>query len=134
MDGRINVNEALGLADGEAHIIRNAGGIVTEDVLRSLVVSQWALGTEEIMIVQHEGCGMIGLDEKDLAARIALETGATLSFQLGGFVDLESSVRGSVQRARECQLLRHRHWVSGFILDLESRTLREVVASGSPPT
>ena len=134
MDGRINVNDALGLADGEAHIIRNAGGIVTEDVLRSLVVSQWALGTEEIMVVQHEGCGMIGLDEKDLAVRIAHETGATLSFQLGGFVDLESSVRGSVQRARDCHLLRHRHRVSGFILDLARMTLSEVVASGSPPT
>jgi len=133
MDGRINVHEALGLSDGEAHIIRNAGGIVTEDALRSLVVSQWALGTAEIVIIQHTGCGMMGLGENDLRTRIAQETGATLPFQLGGFVDLESSVRGSVQRARECQLLRQRERVSGFIFDLESRILREVDSGASPP-
>jgi carbonic anhydrase len=126
MDGRINVNEALGLADGEAHILRNAGGLATDDVLRSLVVSQWALGTEEVVVIQHTGCGMLGLDEPSLCARIAQETGAELPFALAGFADMEASVRASVERIRGCPFVRARDRVSGCIFDLESRLLRQV--------
>ena len=126
MDGRINVNEALGLADGEAHILRNAGGLATDDVLRSLVVSQWALGTEDVLVIQHTGCGMLGLDEPSLRAQIAQETGAELPLALGGFADLQASVRAAVGRIRACQSLRARDRVSGCIFDLESRLLRQV--------
>ena len=126
MDGRINVSEALGLADGEAHILRNAGGLATDDVLRSLVVSQWALGTEEVVVIQHSGCGMLGLDEPSLRARIAQETGAAPPFALAGFADLEASVRASVEHIRACQCLRARDRVSGCIFDLETRRLRQV--------
>lgn len=126
MDCRINVHEALGLADGQAHILRNAGGLATDDVLRSLVVSQWALGTEEVLVIQHTTCGMLGLDEPSLRAQIAQETGAAPPWPLAGFEDLEASVHDSVERIRACQSLRARDRVSGFIFDLETRQLRQV--------
>jgi carbonic anhydrase len=113
MDARINVNEALGLANGEAHVIRNAGGIVTDDVLRSLVVSQWALNTREVIVIQHTGCGMLRLDEGGLRARLAHESGEVLPFGLLGFDDLEASVRESVRRLKSCVFLHVRARVTG---------------------
>ena len=126
MDARININEALGLADGEAHIIRNAGGLVTDDVLRSLILSQWAMGTEQIVVIQHTGCGLHGLDQEALAARITDETGATAPSGFGAFTDLEASVRGSLDQLRSCATLRARDNVSGFLFDVQTGLLQPI--------
>ena len=129
MDARVDVSSALGLAAGDAHTIRNAGGIVTDDVLRSLIVSQWCLGTRGIMVIQHTDCGMLTLDESDLESRIQRQTGRSLPFALGAFRHLETSVRESVDRLRNNELLPARDHISGYVYDVETRLLREVAAS-----
>lgn len=126
MDSRIDVFGALGLELGQAHIIRNAGGLATDDVVRSLVLSQRALGTREVMVVQHTRCGLHHLDESALAAEVADEVGSEPPFPFGAFTDLDGSVRRSVDRLRSSPWLPHREVVRGFVFDVDTGRLREV--------
>jgi carbonic anhydrase len=126
MDARIDTGRVFGIKPGEAHVLRNAGGIVTPDVVRSLILSQRTLGTREIMVVHHSPCGVRGLDAAALAAAIEEETGRRLVFELGGFRDAEEDVRLSVAYLRELRELPHRDRIRGFVLDTATGTLREV--------
>jgi carbonic anhydrase len=125
MDARVDIVGTLGLRPGDVHVLRNAGGLVTDDVLRSLVVSQRLLGTLEIMVVMHTDCGMQGLDDADLAHRIAAETQVEVPFGFHGFGDLDTELRASVERLRSCPWLPNRDYVRGFVYDVETGGLRE---------
>ena len=127
MDARIDLFPLLGLRLGESHIIRNAGGIATDDVLRSLALSQRKLGTTEVMIVHHTDCGLHGLDEEELLADIEAEVGQRPPFGFGAFVDLDASVRESVARVRAAPFVPHRDHVRGFVVDVSTGRLREIV-------
>ena len=124
MDARIDVHRTLGLEPGDAHVIRNAGGLVTEDVLRSLLVSQHALGTREVLLIQHTECGMLGLDEVAFKARVERETGASPELTLGAFADLEDNLRASVERIEGSKFLRF-ETVRGFVYDVRTGLLTE---------
>lgn len=126
MDARLDVEEALGLRTGDSHIIRNAGGIVTDDVIRSLIVSQHVLGTDEILVIAHTGCGLIDADEIALRDRLTKATGVRLDIAFGAFHDLETSVRASVGRLRANAWLRPGP-VHGLIFDVATGRLHEVV-------
>ncbi len=126
MDARIDVEDALGLRVGDAHIIRNAGGLATDDALRSLIISQQLLGTEEVLIIQHTGCGLLGVDDAALSAELSRRTGRPGSMRFGGFVDLEGNVRSAVQRIRDYPWLK-RGPVHGLIYEVETGRLRGVV-------
>jgi len=126
MDTRLS-GALFGLGDGEAHVLRNAGGVVTDDMLRSLVVSQRMLGTREVMVVQHTRCGMMTFSEEDLAAKIEEEVGERPPFAFETFEHLEESVRDSVARIRDCPFLLHTDAVRGFVFEIETGRLREVV-------
>lgn len=128
MDARLDVEETLGLRTGDAHIIRNAGGLVTDDVIRSLIVSQQLLGTNEIIVIQHTGCGLHGVDEDALRERVAATAGVTaedIPIEFGGFTDLAESVRAQVAILHEHQLLR-RVPVHGLVFDVRTGRLHEV--------
>ena len=101
MDARLTVEDVLGLRTGDAHIIRNAGGLATDDALRSLVISQQLLGTEEVIVVEHTGCGMLTFQDADVHAELVARTGADIDLQFHAFPDLESNLRAQVQRIRE---------------------------------
>ena len=122
MDARIDPAAILGLELGDVHVIRNAGGTVTEDVLRSLAVSQRRLDTTEVMVVQHTSCGMLGLDEAALEA----EVGERPRDGFGGFDDLDQSVREGVDRIYRSKLTLHGNDVRGFVYDVKTGRLREV--------
>ncbi len=126
MDARIDPYAVFGLTPGDAHIIRNAGGLVSPYTLRSLVLSQRALGTREILVAQHTDCGVHGLDDEALAAEITAEVGFPPSWRGGGFADLEESVRASMRRLRASPELPHRDAVRGAIIDLVHGGVREV--------
>jgi carbonic anhydrase len=127
MDARIDPALALGFAPGDAHVLRNAGGLVTDDVVRSVAVSQHALGTRDVMVIQHTRCGMHGLDEEALAKQIwPPGTPPDQTVRLGAFTDLDDSVRTSVARLRSSPLLAHRDSVRGFVYDVETGLVREV--------
>jgi carbonic anhydrase len=128
MDARIDPALALGLVPGDAHVLRNAGGLVTDDVVRSLAISQHALGTREVMVVQHTNCGMHGLDENALALRIEAAAGTppNANVRFGAFTDLETSVRASVARLRASSLLLHRDRIRGFVYEVETGRVREI--------
>lgn len=125
MDARIDLHAILGLGLGDAHVIRNAGGVVTDDVLRSLVLSQHLLGTEEIVVIQHTSCGLHELVDEEVSAEIAKERGTEPHFALLGFDDLEASVRTSIARLSGEPLLSHRS-VRGFVYDVTTGRLSEV--------
>jgi len=125
MDARINVFAALGLETGDAHIIRNAGGLATEDAIRSLVISQQLLGTEEVIVVEHTGCGLLGLDDETIRRRIAQQTGISVQMPLHAFQDLEANVRAQVERIRSHPWLKDAR-VSGLIYEVETGRLRHV--------
>ena len=129
MDARIDPALALGLVPGDAHVLRNAGGLVTDDVVRSLTISQHALGTREVMVVQHTNCGMHGLDENALALRIGAAAGIPpdTNVRFGAFTDLDTSVRASVARLQASSLLLHRDRIRGFVYDVDTGRVREVV-------
>jgi carbonic anhydrase len=137
MDHRINIFEILGVSAGDVDRIANAGGVVTNDVLRSLIVSQRRKGTTEIMVVAHTPCGMQGLDEAALIEEIYRDTGKRPSFPLHSFAAAEQSVTQSLATLRACKLLPHRDAITGWVFDMESGELREVVTAGdvsaSPP-
>ena len=100
MDARLDLFALLGLEIGDAHIIRNAGGIVTDDVVRSLLISQRKLGTTDVIVIQHTGCGLLDLDTDALAGELEAETGRRPGFELGSFQDVDASVRASVEHLR----------------------------------
>ncbi len=126
MDARIDVHAALGLRQGDAHVIRNAGGIVTDDVLRSLLISQRLLGTREVMLIHHTGCGMLDFTDEELAAAVERDTGVRPPFALGAFRDLDEDVRHSIAVISGCEYLPHREVVRGFVYDVVTGRLREV--------
>lgn len=126
MDARLDPSRMLGLKVGDAHVIRNAGGIVTEDVIRSLMVSQHLLDTREVVVIHHTGCGMLMLTEDELEDRIERETGVRPPFAAGAFSDLEQSLRESLERIRSSPFLSHSGTVRGFVFDVKTGLLREV--------
>jgi carbonic anhydrase len=118
MDARLDPAKFLGLEEGDAHVIRNAGGLVTDDAFRSLVISKNLLGTEEVLVIAHTGCGMLTFKNEDVQAHL----GTSIDFL--PFADLDESVRGSVRRVRESPLTADT--VHGFVYEIETGTLREV--------
>ncbi len=128
MDSRIDIFRIFGLDSGEAHILRNAGALVTDDVLRSLVLSQRLLQTREVLLMAHTNCGVHGTDEAALRAAIAAETGAEPPYAFGVFADLDEAVRAAIRRVRTHPFLPHRDQVRGFVYHVESGRVREVVA------
>ena len=127
MDTRIDLFPMLGLERGDAHIIRNAGGLVTEDVIRSLSASQRLLGTEEIVVVMHDGCGLHGASEDEFAKQLSAD-GVLPTWRLGAFDDVEATLRHSLERLRGCPELTARDQIRGFVFDPERGELREVDA------
>jgi carbonic anhydrase len=128
MDARIDPYAVFGLRPGDAHVIRNAGGLVSPYTLRSLVLSQRALGTREVLVAQHTDCGVHGLDDERLAAEITAEVGFPPPWRGGGFADLEESVRASMRRLRATPELPHRDAIRGAIIDLVAGGVRPVAA------
>jgi carbonic anhydrase len=126
MDSRLDLFGALGLDIGEAHLIRNAGGIPTEDVLRSLALSQRALGTREIAVIHHTDCGMDGFDDEAFRAELAAESGQTPTWSVEGFTDLYADTRRSVEAVRNCAWLPYRDSVRGFVFDVATARIEEV--------
>lgn len=126
MDSRIDTFRIFGLDLGEAHILRNAGGLVTDDMLRSLVLSQRLLQTREIMLVHHTNCGLHGADEAALHAQIAAETGSAPPYEFGAFRDVDAATRAAILRVRNHPYLPHRAGVRGFVYEVDSGHLREV--------
>ena len=108
MDSRLDVFAALGLDDGEAHVLRNAGGVITDDVIRSLAISQRRLGTREVMLIRHTDCGMQKITDDGFRAELQEATGAAPSFAIESFDDVEANVRQSVMRVRRSEFLPHR--------------------------
>ena len=125
MDSRLDVFAALGLRDGDAHILRNAGGVITDDVIRSLAVSQRLLGTREIMLVHHSDCGMQKLTDDGFRAELQAATGVAPAFAIESFVDLEADVRQSILRIARSPFLLHRE-ARGFVYDVDTHRLGEV--------
>ena len=128
MDARLDVEESLGLRTGDAHIIRNAGGLVTDDVIRSLIVSIELLGTAEIVLIGHTGCGLHGVDESVLRARVAANSGVPsdqVPLAFGGFGDLEANVQAQVAILRDHPFLQ-RVPVHGLVFDVSTGRLHEV--------
>ena len=126
MDARVNPNGILGLTEGDAHVIRNAGGVVTDDTVRSIVISQRLLGTTEVVLIHHTDCGMLTFRDDEVKAQIEAETGLRPSFALEAFPDVEADVRQSLRRVRSNPLIPRRDAVRGFVYDVRSGRLHEV--------
>jgi carbonic anhydrase len=126
MDARLNVYALLGLREGEAHVIRNAGGVVSDDVLRSLVISQRLLGTREVILIHHTDCGMLTFSDDQVKADIEADTGLRPHFALESFPDLERDVRQSIARIKASPFVPHKDSVRGFVYDVRSGALEEV--------
>ena len=126
MDARIETGRLLGLEEGDAHVIRNAGGVVTDDVIRSLAISQRLLGTTEIVLIHHTDCGMLTFSDDAVKADIERETGLRPPFALEAFSDLEDDVRQSIRRIEASPYIPNRDKVRGFVYDVTSGRLNEV--------
>ena len=126
MDSRLDTFAALGLQIGDAHIIRNGGGLITDDVLRSLAISQRALGTRAVMIMHHTDCGMHGFDDTAFRAELAAESGQEPTWDVPGFTDIEGKVRESIAAVRNCGWILHRDDVRGFVYDVQTGKITEV--------
>ncbi len=126
MDARLNVYGALGLQEGDAHVIRNAGGVVTDDEIRSLAISQRLLGTEEIILIHHTDCGMLTFSDDEFRSSIQDETGIKPEWAAEAFSDLEADVRQSIARIKASPFIPRKDSVRGFIYEVESGRLREV--------
>ncbi len=127
MDARLNVYAILGLDDGEAHVIRNAGGVITDDEIRSLTISQRLLGTQEIILIHHTDCGMLTFTDEDFKASIQKDTGIKPGWAAEAFSDLDEDVRQSIARIKASPFIPHKDSVRGFVFDAASGRLREVV-------
>jgi carbonic anhydrase len=126
MDARLNVYALVGLAEGEAHVIRNAGGVVTDDVIRSLAISQRLLGTREIVLIHHTDCGMLTFTDDEFKAAIQEETGIKPPWAAEAFGDLDADVRQSIARIKASPFVPHRDAVRGFVFDVATGKLSEV--------
>jgi carbonic anhydrase len=127
MDARLDVYAALGLKAGQAHVLRNAGGVVSDDVIRSLAISQRKLGTREVMLVHHTACGMQSLSDDGFRAELVEATGVAPAFAIESFGDVDADVRQSILRVRRSPFLPHRDRVRGFVYDVDDHRLREIV-------
>ncbi len=128
MDSRLDVFAALGLGDGEAHVLRNAGGVITDDVIRSLAISQRLLGTREVMLIHHTDCGMEKISDDSFRAELQEQTGVAPAFAIESFADVDADVRQSILRVRRSVFLPERGSVRGFVYDVDTHRLREVAA------
>jgi len=126
MDARLNPYGILGLSEGDAHVIRNAGGVVTDDAIRSLVISQRLLGTKEIILIHHSDCGMLTFTDDAVKAQIQTDTGVKPAFALEAFSDLDQDVRQSMARIKTSPFIPNKDNIRGFIYEVEKGTLREV--------
>jgi carbonic anhydrase len=126
MDSRLDVFAALGLNVGEAHVLRNAGGVITDDVIRSLAVSQRRLGTRGVMLIHHTDCGMLKLTDDGFRAELQDATGVAPAFAIESFSDVEADVQQSILRVRRSAFLLHRDLVRGFVYDVDTHQLHEV--------
>jgi carbonic anhydrase len=130
MDSRLDVFAALGLGDGEAHVLRNAGGVITDDVIRSLAISQRKLGTREVMLIHHTDCGMQKITDDGFRAELLETTGVAPAFAIESFGDVDADVRQSILRVRRSEFVPYRDRVRGFVYDVDSHRLREIHADG----
>lgn len=128
MDSRLNVFAALGLRDGQAHVLRNAGGVITDDVVRSLAISQRLLGTRAVMLIHHTDCGMQNLSDDGFRAELLEATGVAPAFAIESFSDVDADVRQSILRVCRSPFVLHRDEVRGFVYDVGDHRLREVLA------
>ena len=126
MDARLNVYGMLGLQEGDAHVIRNAGGVITDDEIRSLAISQRLLGTREVILIHHTDCGMLTFSDDELKAQIHEEAGIKPHFSMEAFSDLEEDVRQSIARIQASPFIPHKDSVRGFVYEVETGRLREV--------
>jgi carbonic anhydrase len=126
MDARLNPYGVLGLSEGDAHVIRNAGGVVTADELRSLAISQRLLGTTEIILIHHTDCGMLTFTDDEFKSSIEAETGLRPAWAAEAFSDLEQDVRQSIGRIQADPFIPHKESVRGFVYEVETGKLREV--------
>jgi carbonic anhydrase len=126
MDARLNVYGMLGLQEGDAHVIRNAGGVVTDDEIRSLAISQRLLGTEEIILIHHTDCGMLTFTDDQFKASIEEDTGIKPEWAAEAFPDLEADVRQSIARIKASPFIPRKDSIRGFVYEVESGRLREV--------
>ncbi|MFC0597113.1 beta-class carbonic anhydrase [Streptomyces palmae] len=129
MDARLDLHAALGLELGDCHTIRNAGGVVTDDIIRSLTISQRALGTRSVVLIHHTGCGLLGLTE-DFRHELEAEVGQRPSWAVEAFKDLDQDVRQSMERVRTSPFLLHKDDVRGFVFDVHTGLLREIDPKG----
>ncbi|MDQ4001313.1 MAG: carbonic anhydrase [Actinomycetota bacterium] len=126
MDARLNVYGMLGLQEGDAHVIRNAGGVITDDEIRSLAISQRLLGTREIILIHHTDCGMLTFSDDELKQQIQDDVGIKPHFPMESFSDLEEDVRQSIARIQASPFVPHKESVRGFVYEVETGRLREV--------
>jgi carbonic anhydrase len=126
MDARLDVHSMLGLGEGDAHIIRNAGGVITDDEIRSLTISQRLLGTSEIILIHHTDCGMLTFTDDELKVQIQEDVGVKPHFSMESFTDLEEDVRQSIRRIRASPFVPRKESVRGFVYEVETGRLREV--------
>ena len=127
MDARLDVYRILGLNEGEAHVIRNAGGVVTDDEIRSLTISQRLLGTQEIILIHHTDCGMLTFTDDDFKKSIQDETGIKPSWSAEAFPDLDEDVRQSIARIKASPFVPHKDQIRGFVFDITKGKLNEVL-------
>jgi carbonic anhydrase len=128
MDARLNPYGLLGLVEGDAHVIRNAGGVVTDDVVRSLLISQRLLGTREVILIHHTDCGMLTFRDDEVKEQVEADTGVRPHFALEAFPDLEADLRQSMARLQASPFLPHLDRVSAFVYEVETGRLRELAA------
>jgi carbonic anhydrase len=126
MDARLNPHALLGLEEGDAHVIRNAGGVVTDDEIRSLAISQRLLGTEEIMLIHHTDCGMLTFEDDEFRHNVAQETGIKPGWAAEAFRDLDEDVRQSIARIKASPFVPRKDQIRGFVYEVETGALREV--------
>ena len=126
MDARLDVHNIMGLAEGDAHVIRNAGGVVTDDAIRSLTISQRLLGTREIALIHHTDCGMLTFRDDDVKDAIEADTGLRPAFAMEAFGNLEADVRQSIARIQASPFIPHKDQVRGFVYDCATGRLNEV--------
>ena len=126
MDARLSPYVMLGLQEGDAHVIRNAGGVITDDEIRSLVISQRLLGTQEIMLIQHTDCGMLTFSDDEVKQQIQDDVGIKPHFALESFSDLDDNVRQSIARIKSSPFIPNKENVRGFVYEVETGRLREV--------
>ena len=128
MDARLDTHKLLGLNEGDAHVIRNAGGVVTDDAIRSLTISQRLLGTREIILIHHTDCGMLTFRDDDVKDAILADTGLRPAFALEAFPDLDDDVRQSIARIKASPFIPVKDQVRGFVYDCATARLNEVSA------